>query len=105
MSCSDPFISPSRIFSGTAVMANYVIMITWLPAAVSIAERITCVSLGKPVETMLARLAAPFRAISQLGRKVEDVIISLVISVPLLWIALLGKCRGFRGNFCSYNRA
>ncbi|XP_039441963.1 protein dispatched [Culex pipiens pallens] len=78
------------IFSGTAVMANYVIMITWLPAAVSIAERITCVSLGKPVETMLARLAAPFRAISQLGRKVEDVIISLVISVPLLWIALLG---------------
>uniref|UniRef100_A0A1Q3F822 Putative patched transmembrane receptor n=1 Tax=Culex tarsalis TaxID=7177 RepID=A0A1Q3F822_CULTA len=78
------------IFSGTAVMANYLIMITWLPAAVSIAERISCIPLGKSVETVLARLAAPFRAISQLGRKVEDLIISLVISVPLLWIALLG---------------
>lgn len=78
------------IFSGTAVMANYFLMVTWLPASVSVAERISCISLVKPVENIVEKLTCPFKAISQLGRKIEDFIISLVISVPLLWIVLLG---------------
>ncbi|XP_055523625.1 protein dispatched [Wyeomyia smithii] len=78
------------IFSGTAVMVNYLLMITWLPACVSIAERISCFSLVKPVENFVDKLMYPFKAISQFGRKIEDVIISSVIKVPLLWIVLLG---------------
>lgn len=72
-------------------MANYLLMVTWLPASVSIAERISCISLVKPVENIVEKLTYPFKAISQLGRKLEDFIISLVISVPLLWIVLLGE--------------
>ncbi|XP_058813759.1 protein dispatched [Topomyia yanbarensis] len=78
------------IFAGTSVMANYLLMVTWLPASVSIAERITCFSLVKPMDKFIENLTYPFKTISQLGRKIEDIIISLVISVPLLWIVLLG---------------
>ncbi|XP_058467660.1 protein dispatched [Malaya genurostris] len=78
------------IFSGTAVMANYLLMVTWLPATVSIAERITCFSLVKPVDKFIDKLTFPLKTISRIGRKIEDIIISLVISVPLLWIVVLG---------------
>uniref|UniRef100_A0A182MN79 SSD domain-containing protein n=1 Tax=Anopheles culicifacies TaxID=139723 RepID=A0A182MN79_9DIPT len=78
------------IFSGTAVMANYFLMVTWLPAAVSIAERISCLMLIKPFARVTHRCTIPFISIAQISRRVEDVIIDLIITLPWLWITLLG---------------
>ncbi|XP_058062470.1 protein dispatched [Anopheles bellator] len=79
------------IFSGTAVMANYFLMVTWLPAAVSIAERISCLMLLKPFTPLTAlRCNGPFVTFTRISRRVEDTIIGLVINLPLVWIALLG---------------
>lgn len=81
------------IFAGTAVMANYLLMITWLPASVSISERIYCFSrswfinfkhFAKPVDKFV-------KFYSQLSDKIEEVIIMLVINYSLLWIVLLGS--------------
>lgn len=80
------------IFAGTAVMANYVLMITWLPASVAISEKIYCFSrswfinfkhLAKPVDKFV-------KFYSQLSDKIEDFIIMLVINYSVLWIVLLG---------------
>uniref|UniRef100_A0A182NZ92 SSD domain-containing protein n=1 Tax=Anopheles dirus TaxID=7168 RepID=A0A182NZ92_9DIPT len=78
------------IFSGTAVMANYFLMVTWLPAAVSIAERISCLMLLKPFARIAHRCTLPFISIAQFSRRVEDTIIELIITLPWLWITLLG---------------
>lgn len=80
------------IFAGTAVMANYLLMLTWLPASVSISEKIYCFSrswfinfkhLAKPVDKFM-------KFYSQLSDRVEDYIIMLVINYSILWIILLG---------------
>ena len=78
------------IFSGTAILANYLLMITWLPATVSIAERITCFQWNY-CKNLVNKLVSPLKISSQLGLKLEDMIISLVIDVPILWIVVLGK--------------
>lgn len=80
------------IFAGTAVMANYLLMITWLPASVSISEKIYCFSrswfinfkfFAKPVDKFV-------KFYSQLSDKIEDFIVMLVINYPIFWIVLLG---------------
>lgn len=80
------------IFAGTAVLANYLLMITWLPASVSISEKIYCFSrswfinfkhLARPVDKFV-------KFYSQLSDKVENFIIMLVINYSVLWIVLLG---------------
>ncbi|XP_035891595.1 protein dispatched [Anopheles stephensi] len=78
------------IFSGTAVMANYFLMVTWLPAAVSIAERISCLMLLKPFARVTHRCTLPFVSIAHISRRIEDAIIDLIITLPWLWITLLG---------------
>uniref|UniRef100_A0A182Q1X4 SSD domain-containing protein n=1 Tax=Anopheles farauti TaxID=69004 RepID=A0A182Q1X4_9DIPT len=78
------------IFSGTAVMANYFLMVTWLPAAVSIAERISCLMLLKPLARFTHRCTMPFISIAHFSRRVEDTVIELIITLPWLWITLLG---------------
>uniref|UniRef100_A0A182PPZ7 SSD domain-containing protein n=1 Tax=Anopheles epiroticus TaxID=199890 RepID=A0A182PPZ7_9DIPT len=78
------------IFSGTAVMANYFLMVTWLPAAVSIAERISCLMVLKPFARVTHRCTMPFISIAQLSRRVEETIIDLIINLPWLWVTLLG---------------
>ncbi|KFB38757.1 AGAP004140-PA-like protein [Anopheles sinensis] len=85
------------IFSGTAVMANYFLMVTWLPAAVSIAERMSCLMLLKPFARVSHRFSVPFIALAQFSRRLEDAIIGLVIGVPWLWISLLGTVGIFSG--------
>ncbi|CRK88732.1 CLUMA_CG002637, isoform A [Clunio marinus] len=80
------------IFAGTAVLANYLFMISWLPASVSISERIYCFSrswfinfklLTKPIDSFV-------RFYSQLSDKIEDFIIALVINYSAFWIVSLG---------------
>ncbi|XP_041788243.1 protein dispatched [Anopheles merus] len=78
------------IFSGTAVMANYFLMVTWLPAAVSIAERLSCLMLLKPFGRVSHRCTIPFISIAQLSRRVEETIIDLIVNLPWLWVTLLG---------------
>lgn len=81
------------IFAGTAVMANYLLMITWLPASVSISEKIYCFSrswfinfkyFARPVDKFV-------RFYSQLSGQIEEFIIMLVINYSVLWIVVLGS--------------
>ncbi|XP_035783888.1 protein dispatched-like [Anopheles albimanus] len=94
------------IFSGTAVMANYLLMVTWLPAAVSIAERISCLLLLKPITRVTTShrcsLAPPFVVFARFIRHVEDTIIGLVVNMPLLWIGLLGTIGILSGVLVLY---
>lgn len=80
------------IFAGTAVMANYLLMITWLPASVAISERIYCFSRSWFLNfKFFAKPADKFAKLySQLSGRIEDFIISLVINYSILWIVVLG---------------
>jgi protein dispatched 1 len=80
------------IFAGTTVLANYLLMVTWLPASVSISERIYCFSrswfinfkvLSKPVDRFVAFY-------SQFSEKLEGCIVALVVNYPFFWILVLG---------------
>lgn len=81
------------IFAGTAVIANYLLLLTWLPASVSISEKIYCFSrswfmniklIAKPVDKFM-------KLYSQLSDRIEEFIIMLVINYSVLWIILLGS--------------
>lgn len=76
------------IFSGTAVLINYVLMMTWLPASVSLAERIPCSMFCSA--WFSNRLSKSFKAMREFGERLESVIIRLIMCVPWLWIALFG---------------
>lgn len=76
------------IFSGTAVLVNYVLMMTWLPATVSMAERLPCSILCTKV--FYNRLHKSFKALREFGERLESVLIRLVMCVPWLWIGLFG---------------
>lgn len=76
------------IFSGTAVLINYVLMMTWLPATVSLAERLPCPILCSKL--FHNRLHKSYKAMREFGERLERVLIRLVMCVPWLWIGLLG---------------
>ncbi|GAB0087327.1 Protein dispatched [Sergentomyia squamirostris] len=79
------------IFAGTAVLVNYILMVTWLPAAVSIAERLTCFpspcGIFKGICLRFQNLSKKCRTFSE---HAEDFIIMLVLNHSSLWIGLLG---------------
>jgi protein dispatched 1 len=77
------------IFSGTAIIVNYLLMISWLPACISIAEKMSCLSFKFQNLTLL-RLNF-FKSLSHFGTKLEDFIISIVVHLPYLCIAVLGQ--------------
>lgn len=85
-------VSCFGVFAGTAVMTNYLLMVTWLPASVSISERIYCFSrswfinfkyCARPVDSFV-------KFYSQLSDKIEEFIIMLVLDYAMLWIIVLG---------------
>ena len=76
-----------RIFAGTAVMSNYLLMITWLPASISIMERMPC-RLNFFPQNFLFKF---HKSIFQFGPRIEGYIVNSVIKLPILWIILLGK--------------
>ena len=76
-----------RIFAGTAVISNYFLMITWLPATVSIVEQMTCLS----PKCCKQSTNSFYAAVTHIGNSIEDVIISAVVNMPKLWIISLGK--------------
>lgn len=92
------FFFVCRIFAGTAVISNYVLMITWLPASVSFVERLTCWSPRFWKHTTNAL----FSSINQIGTCFENFIITAVVSMPKLWILLLGTVGVLSGVVLFY---
>lgn len=76
------------IFAGTAVLINYILMMTWLPAAVSLAERLPCSLLC--TKLFYNRFRSSLKASRDFGDRMESVLIRLVMCVPWLWITLFG---------------
>lgn len=77
------------IFAGTTVLINYVLMMTWLPASVSLAERLPC-SLVSSKWLYGQRLHKSFKAARELAERTESFLIRLIMCVPWLWIGLFG---------------
>lgn len=73
-------------------------MITWLPASVSFVERLTCWSPTFWKHTTNAL----FGTINQIGTCVENFIITAVVSLPKLWILLLGTVGVLSGVVLFY---
>ena len=76
-----------RIFAGTAVMANYLLMVTWLPASVSLKERISCFSF---------KLCPQFKQkvfswTGIFGNHFQELFTSAVVKLPFLWIISFGE--------------
>jgi protein dispatched 1 len=85
-------------------MANYLLMISWLPASVSISEKIYCFSrswfinfkhFAKPVDKFV-------KFYSQLSDRVEEFIIMLVINYAVFWIVVLGSFALMNAVFVLY---
>lgn len=76
------------IFSGTTVLVNYLLMMTWLPASVSLAERLPCSLLC--AKFCYTRLHKSLKAMRAFGERLEKVILRLIMCVPWLWIGLFG---------------
>lgn len=76
------------IFSGTTVIVNYFLMMTWLPASVSLAERLPCSLLC--AKFCYPRFHKSLKAMRAFGERLENVILRLIMCVPWLWIGLFG---------------
>lgn len=81
------------IFAGTTVMVNYLLMITWLPASVSISERIYCFSRSWFINFgyFTTPIDRTLKFYGQLSGRVENLIVKLVIKYSLIWIMTLGS--------------
>ena len=75
------------IFAGTAVMMNYVLMITWFPAAITILERFKLKQ--KKFQSRLTQ--SSFECIIQTAKNMQNTIIKWIVKFPLLWIVILGN--------------
>lgn len=73
-----------RIFAGTAVLVNYIFMVTWLPVSVSINERSPC-SICPPIcgTRFVQKL---FSKTNRLGESVQNLFVIAVTKAPYLWI-------------------
>lgn len=93
------------IFAGTTVMVNYLLMITWLPASVSISERIYCFSRSWFINFgyFTSPIDRIFKFYSQLSVRVENLIVRLVIEHSWCWILLLGSFGILSAFFVLYN--
>lgn len=77
------------VFAGTTVLVNYILMVTWLPASVSIAERLPC-TYGMCSKIFPKKLQTSYKMINEFGDRVEAAIVNLVCNFPNLWIVLFG---------------
>uniref|UniRef100_A0A336L3V2 CSON002639 protein n=1 Tax=Culicoides sonorensis TaxID=179676 RepID=A0A336L3V2_CULSO len=70
------------IFAGTLVLVNFLLMITWLPAIVSIKE-------GLSLKYKCLKLSSLSSSLFKCGKKLENGIINLVTFFPIFWMTLL----------------
>ncbi|KAG5669714.1 hypothetical protein PVAND_000009 [Polypedilum vanderplanki] len=92
------------IFAGTTVMVNYLLMITWLPAAVAISERIYCFSRSWFINIgyFTSSIDKFLKWYSQLSGKIENLIVTLVTKYSIVWIILLFGFGVLNGIFVLY---
>ncbi|KAL5283685.1 DISP1 family protein [Megaselia abdita] len=75
------------IFAGLAIVTNYLLMITWLPACVSIMERLPSHYSKLISPNILQKVNKSFYIF---GKSLENFLIKLVIKLPWLWLAIFG---------------
>ncbi|XP_059612470.1 protein dispatched [Phlebotomus argentipes] len=91
------------IFAGTAVLANYIMMVTWLPAAVSIAERMSCCPSSRgPFKDVCMKTQNWMNRCRLAIERVQDFIILLVLKYSSVWVALLGLVGVLSGVIVLY---
>ncbi|KAH8242843.1 hypothetical protein KR032_002575 [Drosophila birchii] len=78
------------IFAGTVVVTNYVLMITWLPASVSIMERLFAsrMSCRHPVAQKL--IHASKKSINRFCQLFEECITHSILNYAYLWLLVFG---------------
>lgn len=87
-----------RIFAGTAVVANYLVIMTWLPASVSLQERMPCYSFQWCIQ-YITKINA---SISNCGMYLQDIVITAILKLPYLWILSLGAIGILSGFIVFY---
>lgn len=81
----------SSVFAGTATLANFALMVTWLPAAVVVSERWSCPPVAPTQWFALDSKLRPARVVADRARALLDkILVFAVIKLPYLWICLLG---------------
>lgn len=83
-----------RIFAGTVVMVNYLLMMTWLPASVSLNERISCYAL----QWWVRALTKINSTANCLGIYLQNRIIFFVVKMPSLWVFIFGNLFSCNSN-------
>ena len=79
------------IFAGTATLATFALMVTWLPAAVVVAERWCCPPMVPPQWFAWDSKLRPARLAADQARALLDKFLVLsVIKLRYVWIVLLG---------------
>ncbi|XP_037730791.1 protein dispatched [Drosophila subpulchrella] len=78
------------IFAGTVVVTNYLLMITWLPASVSIMERLfaTRISCRHPMSQKL--IHASKKSINRFCQMFEECITYSILNYSYLWLLIFG---------------
>lgn len=92
------FIFNFRIFAGTAVVANYLVIMTWLPASVSLLERMTC----HPFQWCVQYITKFIACISNGGMYLQKVVIVAILRLPYLWILSMGAIGILSGFIVFY---
>lgn len=68
-------------------MTNYVLMVTWLPAAVSVRERLKS---EKCKNAKMKKFRSPLKSLGATMKKFENFVVDVVINLPLLFVTTLG---------------
>lgn len=74
------------VFAGTAVMVNFVLMVTWLPASVVVSERVC----WAPLPTLYPKLRGPHLALVYMSSALNNFLVSSVVRFKYFWIFFLG---------------
>lgn len=93
------FSPANSIFAGTAVLCNYLLMITWLPASVALVERLSCLS---PQWCYTRFIQVVFDAINRTATAVQELVIRAICDWPLVWIVLLATSGVYSGVVVFY---
>ncbi|XP_023308791.2 protein dispatched [Lucilia cuprina] len=77
------------VFAGTAVITNYILMITWLPASISIMERLSsCTTCSKlQIQKILIMIN---KSINSFCTKLESFITTAILCYAPLWFSIFG---------------
>ncbi|XP_068156091.1 LOW QUALITY PROTEIN: protein dispatched [Drosophila tropicalis] len=78
------------VFAGTVVVTNYLLMITWLPASVSIMERLFASSMSCRQHTAQRLLIACKKSINQFCQLFEKCITQSIMNYAYFWLLIFG---------------